>query len=199
VIDFVSRAEGLVLAGLVFVLVLGESLIVTDVVLPGEVGLVVAGAAAAANGTSIGLVIAAAAAGAVAGDTIGYVLGRRFGTDLVTTRRWARRFRPSLKRAERHFAEHGPATVAAARWVGALRGVVPIVAGSARLPAPRFYIAAVPSAAAWSATMAALGYLFGDDIADVVDRAGLAVSAAVVVAIVAVFWWSRRRRARTAS
>jgi undecaprenyl-diphosphatase len=199
VIDFVSRADGFVLGLVVFLVVLAESLIVTDLVVPGEVGLVVAGAAAAANGTSIGLVIGAAAAGAVAGDTVGYLLGRRFGTELITTRRWLRRFRPALRRAHRYFAERGIATVAAARWVGALRGVVPVVAGSARLEAPRFYVAAAPSAVAWSATMAGLGYVFGDDIADVIDRVGLLVSAAAIVVIVAVIWWGKRRRTRSAS
>ena len=61
-IDFVSQAEGIALAALVFALVLGESMIVTDLVVPGEVGLVIAGAAAAANGTPVAVVIGAAAA-----------------------------------------------------------------------------------------------------------------------------------------
>jgi membrane protein DedA with SNARE-associated domain len=199
VIDFVSRAEGLVLAVVVFAIVLGESLIVTDLVVPGEVGLVVAGAAAAANGTPVWLVIAAATLGAVAGDTCGYLIGRRFGADVITTKRWARRLRPALRRARRHLAEHGAVTVAAARWVGALRGVVPVVAGSARLPAPRFYAPAAPSAAAWSSAVVLLGFIWGDDLADIIDRVGLALSAAVVGAIIAVIWWSRRRRAQPAS
>jgi membrane-associated protein len=196
-IDVVSRAEGLTLGLVVFLLVLGESLVVTDLLVPGEVGLVVAGAAAAANDTPIGVVIGAAVLGAVAGDTAGYLIGRHVGTDDVTSHRWGRRLRPSLSRARRHFAEHGAATVAAARWVGALRGVVPVVAGSARVPALRFYGPAVPSAAAWSTTMALLGFVWGDDIADVVDRAGLVIPAVVVTAIVAALWWGRHRRAHS--
>ena len=61
----------------------------------------------------------------------------------------ARRF----DRARRHFADHGTLTFAAARWVGALRGVVPVVAGSSRVPAPRFYAPSMPSAIAWSTTV----------------------------------------------
>jgi undecaprenyl-diphosphatase len=86
-IDFVSRAEGISLGLVVFLLVLGESLIVTDLVVPGEVGVVVAGAASAANDTPVWIVIVAAMLGAVAGDTAGYLVGRRFGTDVVTSRR----------------------------------------------------------------------------------------------------------------
>ena len=198
-IDIVSRADGFALALVVFALVFAESFIVTDLVVPGEIGLVVAGAAAAANGTAVGLVIGAALVGAVAGDSAGYLVGRRYGTDAVTSHRWGRRFRPALDRAHRHFADHGTVTVAAARWVGALRGVVPVIAGSARLPAPRFYASAVPSAAAWTTTVALLGFVWGDDIADVVDRIGLLISVVVVVAIVTFVWWRRRRRPIAAS
>jgi membrane-associated protein len=197
-IDFVSRAEGILLALLVFALVFGESLVVTDLVVPGEVGLVVAGAAAASNGTSIGLIIGAAALGAVAGDTAGYLVGRKVGTDRLLAHRWGRRLRPALKRARRHFDDHGFATVAAARWVGALRGVVPVVAGSARLSAPRFYAPSIPSATAWCATMALLGFVWGDDIADIVDRVGLVISGVVIAGIVTVVLWSRHRREASA-
>jgi membrane-associated protein len=197
-IEFVSRAEGPALALLVFLLVFGESLIITDLIVPGEVGLVVAGAAAASNGTPIGYVIAAAALGAVAGDTAGYLVGRKVGTDRLLDHRWGRRLRPTLKRARQHFDDHGISTVAAARWVGALRGVVPVVAGSSRLSAPRFYAASVPSATIWSSTMALLGYVWGDDIADVVDRVGLVVSGVVIAALVAVVLWSRHRREASA-
>jgi membrane-associated protein len=198
-IDVVSRAEGLTLALVVFALVLGESLIVTDLVVPGEVGLVVAGAAAAANGTPIGLVIGAAALGAVAGDTAGYLVGRRYGTDVITSHRWGRRLRPALSRARRYFAEHGTAAVAGGRWVGALRGLVPVVAGAARVPAPRFYAPAVPSGTAWVTTVTLLGFFWGDDIANVVDRAGLLISVVVVAAIVTVIWWRRRSRAEVSA
>ena len=197
-IDFVSRAEGLALALVVFLLVFGESLIVTDLVVPGEVGLVVAGAAAAVNGTPVGIVIGAAVLGAVAGDTAGYLVGRSIGTDRLLAHRWGRRLRPTLKRARQHFDDHGVATVASARWVGALRGVVPVVAGSSRLSAPRFYVSSIPSAAAWSATMAMLGFVWGDDIAGVVDRVGLVISGVVIVGIAAVVLWSRHRREASA-
>jgi membrane-associated protein len=196
VIDFVSRADGLALGLVVFALVLGESLIVTDFVIPGEVGLVIAGAAAARNGTPLPVVVGAAACGAVAGDTIGYLVGRHFGTGLVERGRWLRRLRPTLQRARHHFERHGGLTVAGARWVGALRGAIPVVAGSARFPAPRLYAASVPSALVWSAAVAAIGFLWGDDVADVVDRVGLALSVIVVVAIVTAVVVVRRRRAQ---
>ena len=194
IIETVARADGTTLAMIVFAMVLAESLILTDLLMPGEVGLVAAGAAAAHNDTAIGLVIAAASLGAVAGDGLGYTVGRRFGTDAVERWRWTRRLRPALQRARRHFERRGGAAVAVARWVGALRAVVPVVAGTAGMPVVRFFSWDLPSAVAWSTAVVTVGFVWGDDIAEVVDRIGLGISAAAIIAIViAVLLWRRRR------
>ena len=197
-IDFVSRASDWKLALIVLVLVLAESFFVTDLVAPGEVGLVVAGAAAERNGTSLAVVAAAASLGAIAGDSLGYVFGRFVGADLVEQRRWLRWLRPGLRRARRRFDRHGAWIVAVARWIGALRALVPVVAGSARLSAPRFFLADVPSAIAWSVTIASIGFVWGDDIAGVIDRVGIGLSVAAVVALVLFFVVRRRRKAGSA-
>lgn len=192
-IDAVARAEGVWLLGLVLLVVLAESTVLLDFVAPGEVGLVVAGAAAAQNGTPVVGVIAAATLAAVAGDSLGYVLGRRYGTALVERGRWKRLLGSGLRRARRHFDRRGGRTVAVARWIGALRGLVPIVAGSAGLAYRQLIAWGAPSALGWSAAMSLIGYLWGDDIASVVDRAGLLVSAAALVLIGVLVWRGSRQ------
>jgi membrane-associated protein len=183
----------------VLALVFAESALLLDFFVPGEVGLVVAGAAAAQNDTALSGVVAAATIGAVAGDSVGYGLGRRFGTDIAEHSRLSRWLRPGLERARRHFDRRGAVSVGIARFVGALRAVVPVVAGSAQMPYRRFIAWALPAAAMWSALMATIGYVWGDDIAGVIDHAGLAVSAVVLVVIVALLIRSHRRKRRAAS
>ncbi|MEA2254461.1 MAG: hypothetical protein QOG35_506, partial [Solirubrobacteraceae bacterium] len=61
-------------------LILGES---AGLPLPGETALITAGGLVAAGHLSLPLVIAVAAAAAIAGDTMGYVLGRRGGRALL--------------------------------------------------------------------------------------------------------------------
>jgi membrane-associated protein len=183
---------------LVLALVFAESAILLDFFVPGEVGLVVAGAAAAQNDTALPGVIAAATIGAVAGDSVGFGIGRRFGTDIAEHGRFARWLRPGLDRARRHFERRGGATVAIARFVGALRAVVPVVAGSAEMRYRLFLAWALPAAVVWSAVMGTIGYVWGDDIAGVIDRAGLAVSAVVVIVIVVLLIRSHRRRSARA-
>ena len=195
-IEFVARLEGATLVLVVLAVVAAESLVITDIVAPGEVGLVVAGAAAAHNGTPVGWVIAAATVGAIAGDSVGFMLGRRYGDQVVDRWRWTRRLRPSLDRARHSLERRGAFTVAAARWVGALRALVPVVAGTARMPVGRFYAFDAPSAAAWSATVVTIGFVWGDDLAGIVDRIGLGISVVVVAAIVVAVIVVRRRRQR---
>jgi membrane-associated protein len=105
---------------------------------------------------------------------------------------WTRRhLHPKIDDARRHFDERGGTTVFVGRWVGALRAVVPFVAGASDMPAPRFLVWNVAGAATWAATVITFGYLFGRSIADVIDRFSLWLSVAVVVALAA--WWSVRR------
>jgi undecaprenyl-diphosphatase len=175
-------------------LVLAESAILLDLLVPGEVGLVVAGAAAADNGTPLLVVIVAATFGALGGDTLGYAIGRRFGEDLVDHWAWTRRrLGPGLEKARAHYERRGGLSVAVARWVGALRAVVPVIAGSSGLPLRQLLAWDAPSSLAWAAAVASVGFVWGDDAAELVDRVGLAVSLAVVAAIVLIAWLLRRR------
>lgn len=180
-------------------MVMAESLIITDLLVPGEVGLVLAGAAAAANGTPIVAIIAAAAVGALAGDSLGYVVGQRFGARFIDRWRWTRRLRPALQRARRHFRQRGGPSVALARWIGSLRAIVPVIAGAGEMSYRRFVAWDGPSAVVWATVIASIGYLWGDDIADTVDRVGLGVSAAAVIAVVAAFVIARKGQAAVQS
>lgn len=194
-IEAVAGLHGAVLLLAVAGLAFGESAILFDLLVPGEVGMVLAGAAGAEAGMPLAGLIGVAALGALAGDTVSYLVGRRFGPSLVHRWRWSRvRVAPKLDRARRHFETRGGGAVFAARWVGALRAVVPLVAGSARMPFARFFVWDVAGILSWTATVVTVGFVFGDDMASVVDRWGHAVSAVVVVGL-AGWWWTRRRRA----
>jgi membrane protein DedA with SNARE-associated domain len=188
---------------LTFLLAFGESAIGLDLVVPGEVGMVLSGAAAESNGTALALVVVAGSLGAIAGDTVGFVLGRRFGVEIASRWRWTRRrIKPSLDRAHRYYADKGGWSVFGARWVGVLRAVVPLVAGSARMPWGRFLAWDAPSAVLWVMATTAAGYLFGSSVAEIVDRMGLWVSVVVIgviVAVVLVRRWRRRPATEEAS
>lgn len=199
VTDLIDALGDLGLFGLclaVAFLAFSETAILLDLVVPGEVGLVLGGAAAAAAGHPVAPVVAAAALGATAGDTTSYLIGRRWGRPLIArfsiTRR---RFGPVIERAEAHFEEHGGRSVFFGRFVGALRAVVPFVAGVGRLPVGRFLEWNAAASILWGGSVVLAGYWLGEPVADTVDRIGTALSLAVVAVIAGAWWW--RRRART--
>ena len=147
----VAGVDNGVLAVLAFLLAFGEAAIGLDLIVPGEAGMVVVGAAGDRTGVALWPLIAAGAAGAAAGDSVSYALGRRYGPRLA--HRWAftrRHVEPALLGAEQRFERHGGAAVAGARWVGAFRAVVPAVAGAAEMPFGRFLLWNIPSCLAWA-------------------------------------------------
>ena len=91
IIEWVAALQGLMLALVVFVLAFGESAAAVDVVVPGEVGMVVAGAAAERSGAPLWLLIVVGICGAVVGDQVSYQLGRHFGAGLADRWAWSRR------------------------------------------------------------------------------------------------------------
>lgn len=195
IIDWVALLDGWSLCLVVFALAFGESAAGVDFVVPGEVGMVVAGAAGPRAHVPLWLLIVAGVAGAVGGDQVSYHLGRRYGIRLVDRWSWTRRhLRPKVEGARRHFDERGGTTVFVGRWVGALRAVVPFVAGTADMPAGRFLVWNIAGAATWAATIITLGYVIGRSVADLVDRFSLWFSIAVVVVLAA--WWLVRYRKR---
>jgi membrane-associated protein len=187
ILDAVGRLGGWLLCLAVFGVAFGESAVLMDLVIPGEVGMVVAGAAAARNDVSPWLLVVIASLGSVLGDSFSYLVGRRWGKSLVCRWGWLRRrIEPRFDRAHGYFGRSGGRAVFAARWVGALRAVVPAVAGTSEMSYRRFLPWDAAAAVLWVTTMVWLGVVFGDDIARVVDRIGTGISLVVVGGIVLV-------------
>lgn len=176
----------------------GETAVFLDLIVPGEVGMVVVGASAAAGDIPLVPVIAAAAIGATLGDSTSYALGRFAGRPLLC--RWEpvrRRISPKIERAEDQFARRGGALVFLARFVGALRALAPLVAGIEHMPFRRFLAWNVAASIVWASLTVTLGYAFGDEIGSFVDRGGWVLSIVLVLGFVG--WWLWRRRRGTAA
>jgi undecaprenyl-diphosphatase len=201
VVDRLGELDSWLLLLAVFLLSAGESAIMLDLVVPGEVAMVVAGAVVADTGGPVAATMACAAAGALVGDSISYALGATVGTRAVDRWPWARRrLCPSTRRARRYFEHRGGVVVFVGRWVGALRAVVPFVAEAGRMGYQRFLAWDVPAAITWGVAVVGLGAAFGDDVVDLVEA--LDWWATVVVAVSVVAWLGfrlARRRAERAT
>ena len=170
-------------------LVFGES---TGLPLPGETALIAAAGLAAAGHLALPLVIATTAAAAIAGDTLGYWVGRRGGRRLLERDGiGAAHRRRALARADRYFARFGVATVFIGRWIPGVRIVAAAAAGSAEMPWRRFAIANAAGAVGWATTIGVLAAAAGPTGALALAAAGLGLGGAIAV----VGMWRARRLA----
>lgn len=193
VIERIADLDPVALHAAVAGLAFAETALFLDLLVPGEVGMVLAGAGAARGDVPLAGLVAAGAVGATIGDSVSYVVGRAAGAGRLPGSHWLLRHSTRARpRAEQLFAEHGGRAVFLGRWVGALRAVVPFVAGLSRMSYGRFLVWNVLASVSWVTAVLTTGYLAGEAVADLVDRVSLGLSIVVVTAI-AVVWFLRRR------
>jgi membrane protein DedA with SNARE-associated domain len=171
---------------------------------PGETVLIAAAVYAGAGQLNILAVIAVAIAAAVAGDSIGYAIGRFGGRRLVLRYGKYLFITPErLDKAEGFFRRHGGKIVTIARFIEGLRQANGIIAGITGMRWIRFFAFNLLGAVLWVCTWAGLGYLAGAHITEIWDTIGryqpIVYSVIGVLVVAAVVWHVlRRRRAKRA-
>jgi undecaprenyl-diphosphatase len=66
-----------------------------------------------------------------------------------------------MAQADGYFLRHGGKTIFFGRWIGFLRSLAPLLAGSARMSYPKFLLYDLAGAISWGVTLTALGFVFG--------------------------------------
>ncbi len=143
------------------------------------------------------LVLLIAVASAVAGDNLGYWVGRKRGRDILL--RYGRyvAITPRLiRKADLFFRDHGDQTVFLARFVAGIRFLAGPLAGAAGMPFPRFFLFNLSGAVVWISLVVGLGNLFGAHLHILLRRIrqaevlGIGFTLTTLLII-----WLRRRRA----
>jgi membrane protein DedA with SNARE-associated domain len=197
-VDALAALSGWPALLLVGALAFGESAAFFGLFLPGETALLLGGALAATGRTSLAAMVVVATIAAIAGDSVGYEIGRQTGRPLRHSRLGRRVGEQRWARAERFIARRGPAAVLLGRWIGVLRALVPALAGMNRMPYRRFLLYNALGGAAWATTVVLIGYAAGASwrrAEEHIGQAGVGLAVLVVAGLVA--WWAVRRwRAR---
>jgi membrane protein DedA with SNARE-associated domain len=167
---------------------------------PGETILIAAAVYAGAGRLNIIAVALIAFLGAVIGDNIGYAVGFFGGRRLVLRfGRYVGLTSARLDKAEGFFGRYGGAIVAGARFIEGLRQANGIVAGTSRMPWPRFVAFNALGAALWVAVWASVGYLAGGNITAIYNAVSryllyLLIALAGAAAVLIIRAAARRRR-----
>jgi len=128
--------------------------------LPGDSLLFTAGLLHQQLNLALPVLIGVVALAAIAGDQVGYLLGRKFG------RRWFKDDARVLKtkylaETEAFFAKHGGMAIVLARFVPVVRTYAPLVAGTANYNHKKFTLWNIAGAVAWAGSVVLLGTWLG--------------------------------------
>jgi membrane protein DedA with SNARE-associated domain len=182
---------------LVSALVFAEASILIGFVFPGETAVILGGVAASRGHVNIVTLIVLVVVCGIAGDSVGYLVGRRWGRRIIATR---------LLRSRRHLIDavltqlrrRGATAVVLARFTAFLRAIVPGLAGMSEMPYRVFLPANAGGGIIWGTGFCLLGYAVGhaytrvEHVSSIASDVLLGLVAVVIVALII----RRRRRER---
>ena len=169
--------------------------------IPSEVVMPFAGFTAKQGDLSLWGAIVAGTLGSLLGTTAWYGLAWLVGTERLKDwadnyGRWLGIRRGDIEKADRWFDEWGHWAILVGRMIPGIRTLISIPAGFSEMPFTRFLLYTLIGTGAWTALLAGLGYMLGENWKSIEQYVGwisLAVVATLLVA--AVIWIWRRRRA----
>ncbi|WP_124053938.1 DedA family protein [Arcanobacterium ihumii] len=135
-------------SGVLFPFLPGDSLLITLAVLHQAIGL------------PLWQVILVSCIAAIAGDQVGFWLGRRFGRRLFSPDARVLKIE-RLQQAEDFFAKYGSWALVLGRFLAFVRTYVPLGAGISRMKYRHFFFWNVTGAISWVVSMTMVGALLG--------------------------------------
>jgi len=147
-------------AGL-FGILFAETGLLVGFFLPGDSLLFSVGVASGAAGVNLYLLAVLLMCAAIAGDNVGYFLGRHSGPRIFT-RPESRFFHPDhLQRTKKFYEKYGARAIVYARFIPIIRTCIPFVSGVATMPYARFLFFSLLGGIFWIAFMLTVGYQLG--------------------------------------
>ena len=196
--DFISP-ENIAAAGLLALLavVFVESGLLVGFFLPGDSLLFTVGVLVASDRLDIPLwlLLVTVPLAAIAGDQVGYVIGRSAGPKIFN-RPDSRLFQQEyVDKSYAYFERHGPRTIVLARFVPIVRTFAPVVAGVSKMHYRTFVTYNIIGGVLWGVGVTLLGVFLGGIpfVADNVEPIILGIIAVSLLPIVLEAWKARRQ------
>jgi membrane-associated protein len=138
--------------------------------LPGDSLLVTAGVFSAAGAIPLKWLLLPVMLCAIAGDQIGYWIGRLAGVAIYKREDSFFFKRRHLQRAHDFYEKYGGKTIILARFIPIIRTFCPPVAGAAGMTYPRYLLYDIFGGMIWVGTMILGGYFLGRTIPNISQR-----------------------------
>jgi membrane-associated protein len=150
---------------------------------PGDTLLLTAGVFAAQGHLPLVTTIIVVALAAIAGDNVGYQIGRRYGRHLFDRPNGVLFKQEYLHRTEEFFKKYGDRAMLFAHFFPIIRTFAPPVAGIAEMDIRKFFIFDAIGDTVWAAVVTLIGFWFGSKIPNLDHYIVLAVVAVMVITL----------------
>lgn len=173
---------------LIALLIFAESGMFIGFFFPGDTLLLSAGVFAAQGKLSLSAIMIVASLAAIAGDNVGYHIGRHMGPRLFRKKDGVLFRREYVEKAEGFFNRFGSKTMLLAHFVPVVRTFAPIIAGVGHMPYRRYFIFDAIGDIAWSVSITLVGYWVGSRIPNIDHYILLAIGGATVITFGPMLW-----------
>lgn len=143
---------------IIFSIIFAESGLLIGFFLPGDTLLLSAGVLSALGIFNLPLTIILCFIAAVLGDSVGYLIGKKYGVKLFSKEDSVFFHRKHLASAEHFYEKHGKKTIVLARFVPIIRTFAPTVAGIGNMNYKTFLTYNVIGGGLWAIGLPVLGY-----------------------------------------
>jgi membrane-associated protein len=179
------------------IIIFAETGLLIGFFLPGDSLLVTAGLLASQtqrfdlNVFVLGALLSLAS---IAGNTVGYYIGKVTGPRLFSRESSFLFNRKHLERAHAFYERHGGKTIILARFMPIVRTFVPVVAGMGQMQYRRYTLYNVVGGLAWIWSMLFVGYFLGRYIPGIGDHIELVILVVIFLSLLpGIIAWLRSR------
>lgn len=163
-----------------FGIIFAESGLFIGFFLPGDSLLFTAGFLASQGYLNIFTLAALCFVAAVAGDSVGYVFGKRVGPKIFKKEDSLFFHKDHIHKAQAYYEKHGGKTIVLARFIPIVRTFAPIVAGVGNMNYRVFLTYNIIGGFLWAVGLSVVGYFLGSVIPDV-DKYLLPIIAGIII------------------
>ena len=149
-LDAVQNVDPVLRTLIAGVAIMLETSVLIGLIVPGDTVVIVAGTAVATPWEGVILAVVVVA-GSLAGESIGFALGRFLGPRIRASRLGRRIGEKNWERSERYLLRRGGPAIFLSRFLPVLHSLVPLTVGMSKYSYRRFLAWTLPACAIWSA------------------------------------------------
>lgn len=189
ILDAVHSVDPVLRTALAGVAILLETSILIGLIVPGDTVVIVAGTGVSGVTEYVALFVVVVA-GSLAGESIGFALGKYFGHYIRRSRLGVKIGEANWQRAERYLDKRGGLAVFLSRFLPILHSIIPVTVGMSPMRYRRFLAWTAPACVIWTAAYVSIGSAAAEtyrDLSQQLNFAGL-IFVAIILLFLLIVW-----------